>query len=163
MADARGWCPVPNEILDRLMPRLRDTEFRLLCVVCRATLGRRNPATGKRRRRDWLSHAQLMRRTGRGSAAVSRALASLVVSGLVRAEGEDLRELRTARERRSHRGRVYLSICDSLWKSVEDFRSEDPPAAGALSPPPRRPPRLPAAVRLRRGWERAGRIVAGTG
>lgn len=160
MAESRGWCPVPNGILDRLMPQLRDTEFRLLCVVCRATLGRRDPATGKRRRRDWLSHAQLMRRTGRGSSAVSRALDSLVNAGLIRAETEGLRPLGSAISRRAHRGKVYLSLSEELWNAVLGLGGTEGPTSHPVpKPKPNRPPVLPA-VRIRRGWERASRALA---
>lgn len=158
MAERRGWCPVPNEILDRLLPNLKDTELRVLLIVCRATLGRRDSLTGKRRRRDWLSHAQLTRRTGRSGAAVSRALSSLVGAGFLRAETEEGKELPTARERRAHRGRIYLSISAALWRSVAD-RSEGAAPAGVPAPRgPRYPKRPFAAVTARRGWERAGRV-----
>ena len=160
MADRKGWCPVPNEILDRLLPNLRDTELRVLLAVCRATLGRRDSVSLKRRRRDWISHAQLTRRTGRGGAAVSRALGSLVEAGYLRAESEEGRKLPTARERRAHRGRIYLSLSDALWNSVTD-RQEGAAPAGVPDPRgPRHPKRPLFAVAVRRGWERAGRVRA---
>jgi hypothetical protein len=166
VGEAGGWCPVPNEILDRLMPELRDTEFRLLCVVCRTTLGRRYPVSGKRKRRDWMSHAQLMRRTGRGSGAVSRERAALIKRGVVACEAEDGSPLQSPRARRSHRGRVYLSLTPSLWESVESNDGGGDGAASVCEPSPcgpKRPTRNFAAVRIHRGWERAGRVRARNG
>lgn len=70
-----GVVPVPNYVFDELLPGLGDTELRLLLVVLRGTLGYREPdgAGGWRpKQRDWISHGQLLRRTGRGSEAISR-------------------------------------------------------------------------------------------
>jgi len=110
------------------MPRLRDTELRVLLVVLRQTWGWKadgwrshggesgNTDTGNRqatndkkptKRRDWLSHRQLCRRTGRGSEAVSGAVASLTASGLIIVEDASGRPLRTPEERRRCLGRLY--------------------------------------------------------
>ncbi len=64
--------PFPNHLLDNAMPRLRDTEWRLLCVLVRQTLGWQNKSEGGRKQRDWLTQAQLKKRTGRDSAAPAR-------------------------------------------------------------------------------------------
>src|SRR6266404_747997 len=74
--------PFPNVLIDRIMPTLRDTEWRVLCTVVRQTLGWHS-AAGKRKTSDWLTQSQLKRRTGRESAAVSQAIESLVRKGLL--------------------------------------------------------------------------------
>ena len=108
-----SWHPVPVRLVDTVMPRLKDTELRVLLVVLRQTWGWRTDRTSvykdeagtqannsdqltsrqtskhqftrhqPTKRRDWLSHSQLCRRTGRGSDAVSAAVASLTASGLI--------------------------------------------------------------------------------
>ena len=105
--------PVPNGLLDRWLPTLRDTELRVLLVVCRATCGfRAGPEAGMRarKRRDWLSHRQLVARTGRASAAVSRAVEALARNGLLVVEDAAGNPLMTAAERRRHLGQLYYRI-----------------------------------------------------
>ncbi len=124
-----SWHPVPTRLVDTVMPRLRDTELRVLLIVLRQTWGwkvDRGAVTGKatgtreeatekqvaRRRvtkhRDWLSHRQLCRRTGRGSDAVSAAVASLTASGLIAVEDAGGKPLTTPAERRRCLGRLYF-------------------------------------------------------
>jgi len=128
------WHPVPTRLVDAVMPRLRDTELRVLLIVLRQTWGwrmDRGAATNKvagiseeatekqvakrqgakrqvTKRRDWLSHRQLCRRTGRGSDAVSAAVASLTASGLIIVEDASGRPLATPQERRRCLGRLYF-------------------------------------------------------
>lgn len=113
------WHPVPTLLTDEAMPGLRDTELRLLLVVLHQTWGWQvDPlAAGKRhKRRDWLSHQQLCRRTGRGSDAVSAAVASLSASGLIVVEDAAGSPLRTPEERRRCLSRLYFRPGD-LWGS----------------------------------------------
>lgn len=63
--------PFPNLLLDRVMPYVGDTEWRVLCAIVRQTYGWQKEV-------DWLSHTQLKRRTGRQSAAISDAVDRLV-------------------------------------------------------------------------------------
>jgi hypothetical protein len=95
------------------MPRLKDTELRVLLVVLRQTWGWKTDGTetspGRRtKRRDWLSHNQLCQRTGRSSDAVSGAVASLTAAGLIVVEDAGGHPLRTPEERRRCLGRLYF-------------------------------------------------------
>ena len=84
MGKAAAWHPIPTRLVDEVMPRLRDTELRVLLVVVRQTLGwQEGPDPMHRKERDWLTQSQLMRRTGRASAAVARAVDALVRDGLI--------------------------------------------------------------------------------
>jgi hypothetical protein len=151
-----------NALIDDVMPALRDTELRVLLVVLRQTLGRREPrgdGTWAARRRDWLSHAQLRRRTGRGSEAVSAAIAALVERGFIVVEDAAGVPLATTAERRRALSRLYFRPGD-MWitalasrngnakttkyrRNVNKWGGFDKPA-----PPP---------LRLRNGgWSRAG-------
>lgn len=105
----RKTTPVPNLLLDKAMPRLRDTEWRLLCVIVRQTAGW-TLEDGSRKRSDWLSHFQLRRRTGRSSAAVSRAIDALVKARLVIVRDSFGLPLSTASERRRSRSRLSFEL-----------------------------------------------------
>lgn len=98
------------------MPALSDTEWRLLGVIVRQTLGWREkdgrdgnggPA---RKGRDWLTHRQLKSRTGRASEAVSRAVDGLVRKGLILVTGMDGRPLLTPAERRRCQGALFFAL-----------------------------------------------------
>ncbi len=127
------WHPVPLRLVDEVMPRLRDTELRVMLVVLRQTWGWRadrsaedaeGTAGRKHKRRDWLSHRQLCRRTGRGSDAVSGAVASLVAAGLLVVEDAGGTALATPEERRRCLGRLYFRPGD-VWGSGELRQAKD--------------------------------------
>ncbi len=104
------------------MPGLRDTELRVLLVVLRQTWGwqaDRLSGVGRHKRRDWLSHRQLCKRTGRGSEAVSGAVASLSASGLIIVEDAAGNLLRTPEERRRCLSRLYFRPGE-LWKEERE-------------------------------------------
>jgi len=104
-----GTTPVPNFLLDKAMPRLRDTEWRLLCVVVRQTCGW-TLEDGTRKQVDWLSHFQLKRKTGRSSAAVSRAIDVLVRAELIVVRDLFGQTLLTASERRRSHSRLSFGL-----------------------------------------------------
>ena len=104
----RGTTPVPNGLLDRVMPTLRDTEFRILMVVVRQTCGWQDgPDPTKRKKRDWLTQSQLMRRTGRASGAVSAAVSELVRARLIEVQDRWGKPLVTPADRRRYIGKLY--------------------------------------------------------
>ena len=106
-----GTTPVPNKLLDRVMPTLRDTELRVLLIVVRQTLGWQAwPGSAHRKERDWLTQSQLMRRTGRASGAVSRAVDALVQSGLIIVTDRAGMPLKASDERRRHLGHLYYQL-----------------------------------------------------
>jgi len=78
-----GTTPFPNFLLDHVMPTLKDTEWRLLCVIVRQTLGWQQQGGGPHKEWEWLTHRQLKARTGRASEALCKALDALVRKGLV--------------------------------------------------------------------------------
>jgi len=109
-----GMTPVPNGLLDRVMPMLRDTELRVLLVVVRQTLGWQDgPDSAQRKEKDWLTQGQLMRRTGRASGAVSRAVDALVRAALIDVLDRAGNFLNTPAERRRHLGRLYYRLATS--------------------------------------------------
>jgi len=93
------------------MPGSRDSELRVLLVVVRQTLGwQAGPDPSRRKERDWLTQSQLMRRTGRASEAVARAVDSLVRSGLIDVLDGAGTPLTTPAERRRYLGRLYYRL-----------------------------------------------------
>lgn len=101
------------------MPDLSGTEWRLLCVVVRQTLGWQqggNPAA--RKSRDWLTHRQLKARTGRASAAVSQAIDRLVRKNLIQVQNAEGQLLLTPQERRRCQGRLFFSLTPNLVRQI---------------------------------------------
>lgn len=109
----QGTTPFPNVLLDKVMPRLRDTEWRLLSVIVRQTFGW-SQGDGKRKESDWLSHYQLKRRTGRSSAPISRAIDLLVRSGLIVVRDSFGHELTSAERRRRAHTRLSFAVSPFL-------------------------------------------------
>jgi len=106
-----GTTAVPNVLLDKVMPTLRDTEFRILMVVVRQTLGwQEGSDPAKRKEKDWLTQSQLMHRTGRASGAVSHAVDALVRARLIDVLDRWGRPLATPAERRRHLGHLYYRL-----------------------------------------------------
>ncbi len=87
---------LPNIIIDELLPQLNDTEFRVLLIICRQTLGWiENAATGRRKAEDWISYSQLIEKTGRNRQAISQALKKLKAKELIHvvsASGQEITE-----------------------------------------------------------------------
>jgi len=90
------------------MPKLRDTEWRLLCVIIRQTFGWTPGGVAKSA--DWLSHSQLRRRTGRAGAAISLAVDHLCGNGLITVTDRHGRLLATSSDRRRNHGRLYFCL-----------------------------------------------------
>lgn len=103
---------VPNIILDEWMGRLNDTEFRILLVVVRQTLGWVADAeTGRRKDKDWLSMTQLQMKTGRGRTQISTNIKSLIETyGLIEATDDKGKLLDTAEKRKRNRGNIWYRL-----------------------------------------------------
>ena len=115
-----AFVPFPTALMDEQMPFLKDTEWRLLCVIVRQTLGWQS---GKgRKKRDWMSQTQLMARTGRNSAALSAALDVLVRRNLIECSDVDGEPLTTPQQRRRHRGRVYFALTPAILLKVAPIK-----------------------------------------
>jgi hypothetical protein len=103
--------PFPNFLLDEAMPHLKDTEWRLLCVIVRQTMGwKGGSGANNRKRRDWLTREQLKARTGRDSEALAKAVDALMKMNYLVAENEEGRPLSTPDERRRNRAKVYYCL-----------------------------------------------------
>ncbi len=110
--------PFPNSLLDDVMPSLKDTEWRLLCVIVRQTLGFWDKKTKNRKVCDWLTQAQLLRKTGRDRAAISRALDALVQGRYIEVRSETGRLLQSPGERRQCKGRLFFALHPRLLRGL---------------------------------------------
>ena len=146
--------------MDEEMPRLKDTEWRVLCVIVRQTLGWQSGRG--RKRRDWMSQKQLMARTGRNSAALSEAVDALTRRNLIECSDGEGKRLSTPANRRQHRGRVYFALSPSLWKQAEpqavSTSAESQTPLPALKSQPESTGSI-APQRIYAGWTRAA-VVA---
>jgi hypothetical protein len=103
--------PMPAFYLDQVMPALTDSEWRVLCVVIRQTLGWIDPLNfGERKQRDWLSQSQLRMRTGKSRDSISRALVGLLAKNLIHIENREGKPLDTPQKRKMARDRLYYSL-----------------------------------------------------
>ena len=92
--------PTPNIIFNGLMAKMTDTEFRIVMVVVRATLGWEiDHKTGMRKKEDWISYSQLKRRTGRGYTALAKAINSCIRNGWIEARDREGNLLDTKNKR----------------------------------------------------------------
>jgi hypothetical protein len=127
--------PFPNVLIDEVMPHLKDTSWRVLCVIVRQTLGWHD-ASGLRKERDWLTRSQLKARTGRNSEAIAQAIDTLVRQGYITAQNSEGVPLKTPQERRRNHGHIYYGLTEH-WRSQiglsESRKSEQLPAlAGSI-------------------------------
>ncbi len=67
--------PVPHEIINRWMRKLKGSELKVLLLVTRKTLSWiADPKTGRRKEEDWLNYSQIKKYTGLGRDSVSKAI-----------------------------------------------------------------------------------------
>ena len=102
--------PFPNALLDEAMPHLKDTEWRVLCVVVRQTLGWHDKKSKNRKASDWLTQAQFVRKTGRDRAALSRAIDALVRARFIEVRNEQGAVLSSPAARRHCKGRLFFAL-----------------------------------------------------
>ena len=165
MKSNSGTTPFPNVLIDAFMPKLKDTEWRVLCVVVRQTLGWK-AAGGHRKGQDWLSHSQLKLRTGRSNTAVSEAIQGLVERGLIAVRDAGGNTLHQATDRMRHNSRLYFSVSSGMLAlihtlTVSGFRKPETTKQThtkenlidrKLSDEP---------LRINRGWVKAGNVESG--
>lgn len=116
---------MPNLFIDRLMPLLKDTEWRVLCVIVRQTIGWLG-TDGKAKTSDWITRSQFMERTGRHSEAISEAITSLIDKRLIRASDETGHLLSQPSQRRNARGRIQYELHPNIWNiPILKFRRDE--------------------------------------
>ena len=115
--------PFPNSLLELAMT-LPQTQARLLLLIVRQTVGF-SAGPGLRRASSRMSHAQISKRIGRSSTAITDAISALVARGVVETIDGSGNLLQTAAQRRLLRGPLTFRLSSSLVdvgveKAVED-------------------------------------------
>jgi|SRR5579871_3802342 len=105
--------PFPNSLFPA-MSRLRDTEWRVLCVIIRFTVGFVDPITKHRKLTAPISHGQFKRWTGRESAAISSAIGVLADAGLIYITDLAGYPVSSRSQRRRARHRLVFGIAPRL-------------------------------------------------
>ena len=101
--------PTPNELFNGEMAKMGDTELRIVMVVTRATFGwMEDENTGMRKEEDWISQSQLIKKTGRSSEAISKAIENCIKNGWIEARDKNGKILTEKDERRRHKLRYRL-------------------------------------------------------
>ena len=124
----------PHTLLDQIMPTLSGTQWQLLCVIIRQTQGWYDSQTGGRKTRDWLSHSQLRRRTGRGSDAICRAVDALVGKDLIEVRDEQGQVLATPQQRQRSYSRLYYLLAPQVLDHFQPASSARPTSLVPLVP-----------------------------
>ena len=114
----RGTTPVPNGLFDEHLPKLKPAELKLLLIIIRQTWGWKDPRTGKRKQKDWISGSQLREKTGCSRRALTDATAGLLKKKLIQVTGEVGIQLRTAEERKG-KLRMFYKFQEPCGKAVE--------------------------------------------
>ena len=105
--------PFPNELF-RTMALLRDTEWRVLCVIVRFTLGFVDERRHRRKTRAAISHHQFKRWTGREGAAISGAIDRLVRKDIIVVFDYDGQPLGSREERRRAQSLLIYGVSTRL-------------------------------------------------
>lgn len=119
-----SWLPVPAIFIDRVMPRLRDTEWRLFLFVLRQTWG-------WQKERDWLSHRQLRQGTGRSSASLNRATTSLIRLQLIVVSSRNGDVIATPAGRRNDPAALFFSLHPRLMAHYPPHQPSETPEPSA--------------------------------
>jgi len=95
------------------MRKMNDTEFRIVMLVVRATLGwESDKDTGMRKTEDWISSRQLKEKTGRQSGALSKAIDKCIKEGWIEARSKKGEILDTKGKRKGKN--IYFRLGNSI-------------------------------------------------
>jgi len=110
---------IPNKIINGWLPKLTESELKVLIIVARQTLGWiEDKETGMRKREDWMTQKQLMKKTGLSQWGVTAAIKGLVKKDLIEVRDKEKIILETA-EKRRQAGRKHKKIFYRLKVSYQ--------------------------------------------
>ena len=111
--EASSFLMVPQVYIDKIMPGLLESEWRVLLVILRQTWGWISPdGLTNRKERDWISMGQFCQKAGLHRESVSHAVQSLIGMGLIQAETEARVLLTPPELRRRNGSRVYYRLTE---------------------------------------------------
>jgi hypothetical protein len=109
-----NFTPTPNIIFDKLLTELNNSELKILLVIIRQTNGWADKNTGKRKRRDRISHSQFILKTGLSRRIISNAINSLSKKKLIKITDNSENILDNASERKGQSYIYYSSLLELL-------------------------------------------------
>ena len=121
--------PTPNELYNGEMKKMNDTELRVVLLVTRSTLGWEiDHKTGMRKIEDWISHSQIIEKTGRTSPVISRAINNCVEQGWIETRDKYGNLLLNSEKRRRRKvfyrlGEIFLGKISTLESKVDKNKS----------------------------------------
>lgn len=102
---------VPNILFDEYLPKLTESELKILLVITRQTSGWIDKHTGRRKTRDRISQSQFRIKTGLSIRTVSETLKSLSNQGLIAITDANHQLLQNSLQRRG-KTKLYYSLKD---------------------------------------------------
>lgn len=98
---------ISNILFDRHLPRLSESELKVLLIVIRQTDGWIDKNTKKAKEWDWISISFFVKKTGLSKRAIGKAIHTLVIKGLIKVKNEQGAMADTATVRRRAK-RLYF-------------------------------------------------------
>src|SRR3990167_10361205 len=117
--------PTPNELYNGEMAKMTDTELRIVLITTRATLGWEiDKETKMRKQEDWISHYQLIKKSGRSSRSITKAIDNCVKMGWIEIRDKNGELLNTKNKRVGNKmyfrlGRLFLDKIQTPAESKE--------------------------------------------
>lgn len=105
---------VPNEVFDNYLPILSGVELKILLIIIRQTYGWKEKESKERKRRDWISHSQFIKKCGVSRRSIARALSTLAKMKLITITNSE-EELINSNIKR--RGKTRLSYAFNLCQN----------------------------------------------
>lgn len=110
---------VPNEILDTFLPVLKEAELKLLLVIIRQTFG-------WRKKKDRISHSQLIQKTGLAKRTITEGLTSLCEKDIIQVTDFEHNVLKKSLERKGKYFLFYSYIGDANGEKNNNQRKSEP-------------------------------------
>ena len=79
---------VSNILFDTYLPKLSESELKVLLIIIRQTLGWVDPISKKPKEWDWISKVFFVKKTGLSKRSVGTAIASLIAKQLIQVKNE---------------------------------------------------------------------------
>ncbi len=103
--------PTPNELFNGEMRKMTDSELRVVMIVTRATFGWViDREKGIRKEEDWISHTQMIEKSGKSSRAISYAIKGCIENNWIEARTKEGKLLDTADKRKKHGKRIFYRL-----------------------------------------------------
>ena len=117
---------VPNEVFDKLLPKLTMAELKILLIIIRQTNGWLDETTKRRKTRDRISHSQFIKKTGLSRRIVIATIQKLIVKELIKVTDDKGGLLHSPTERKGKRRLYYEALFKKECKYAKPKRLSKP-------------------------------------